>query len=161
MIGDMLKRLCLLGLLLGGFHVAGAAPTLEDRQPGLSEWLGGNTHPSLGLIDPSRLSVQHSFSFGFASGGGPNGGSVMQSLYATQFRYQFSNPLTMTFVLGLQNSRFGGGDVTGDYSSVLGGIKLDYRPTSNFFINVEFMRSPVQTWPGMYRQHGQAVPSAE
>jgi len=154
----MLKNLCWLGMFLVCFSAASAAPTLENHQSGFKDWLGGNTRSSLGLIDPSRLSVQHNIAFGMASGGGQ---SVMQSLYATRFRYQLSNPLVLTFQLGVMNNRFGGRNLAGNFNSLISGVRLDYSPSINFHINVELLQGPVYSWPGVYNQHRWAVSSNE
>jgi hypothetical protein len=52
-----------------------------------------------GLLDPSKLTVHHSLSFGAMSG---NGSSLKsQSMYATMIQYSFAKPLTLNLNFGL------------------------------------------------------------
>ncbi len=78
----------------------------------------------------------------------------MQSMYATRIGYQLSDPLKLTFLLGVQNSRFNSPQLQPmDFNSLLGGARLDYNPTDNFHLRVEFQNSPygsVNPWSNRY-----------
>lgn len=52
------------------------------------------------LLDPARLSVQNSLSFGAMSGGGTSS-LQSQSLYSTLMRYQFAAPVTLNLNFSL------------------------------------------------------------
>ncbi|MCU0608659.1 MAG: hypothetical protein MUF22_02680 [Chitinispirillaceae bacterium] len=47
-----------------------------------------------GILDPSRLKIAHSMSFGMASGTSMSG-LQSQSLYSTMMQYQFAAPVTL------------------------------------------------------------------
>ena len=133
--------------LLAAWVLTGAAatpgvkgPAYSGSRPTVSDWIGQKDYsqPSLGLIDPSRLDVSHTVSVGGAFGGGQ---SLMQSLYAANFAYRLSDPLTLNFTVGMQNLKYNSPGM-GDYTSPLGGVSLDYRPSKNFRFIASFQRGP-------------------
>ena len=136
-----------IGLLLAvGLAVSAfAIPLNEDNRPTVKDWLHGTgyTGSSLGLIDPSRLTVSHSVSFG---GSFSNGQSLMQSLYASCFSYRLSDPLMLTFALGVQNLKYNNVPGIDAQSSLLGGFRLDYKPSDNFRFRIQFQRTPAGIW---------------
>ena len=140
-----MRKLLTVGILALAVTGAWAAPDIGGNQIGFRNWLGGARQPSLGLINPAKLTVNHTASFGFSSSGGA---SVMQSLYATQFGYQLSNPVTLTLLLGVQNSQVAGRTpYTGSYNSVFGGMALDYHASEGFRFHLEVAGSPFTTLP--------------
>lgn len=139
------KYLITLILVSGYFVSAQTKPTYQDNRPTVSDWISGkmpNT-TSLGLIDPSRLTVNHSASFGFSGSGDQ---SLMQSLYATSLTYKFSSPLTLNLILGVQNLKFNNVPGLNSENSLLGGVSLDYRPNRKLHIRLEFQQSPLTTF---------------
>jgi hypothetical protein len=116
-----------------------AAPTYQDSRPGLNDYLSGKSRSMLGLLDPSRMTIQHDIQMGVSFGGGS---SLMQSLYASRIGYRLSDPLTLTFTIGMANTRFGYGPTYYNTNSLLGGAALDYRPTKDIFFHLEFMHGP-------------------
>ena len=117
-----------------------AAPTMKSDQLGFRDWLGGSRSPSFNLFDPSKLTVQHNLSFGFSSGGS---GSLAQSLYMTKLGYRLSDPVTLTFLLGVQNNQYSGKmNLPSNYNNFMGGFAVDYRPHKDVFIHLEMLHSP-------------------
>ncbi len=144
----MNKLIALLCLMIIGAGTVQAQPTRNDGTLSFRDWLGGNSQPSFQFLDPSKVTFQQSASFGTSMG---NGASTMQSLYMAKIGYQLSNPLTMTFLVGLQNNQFMGAGVQNmSLTSPFGGVMLDYRPTDNTFIHFSMLRAPQQTWQSMY-----------
>ncbi|MBT3233019.1 MAG: hypothetical protein HN356_09400 [Calditrichaeota bacterium] len=139
------KILITLTLVLACIVSAYAKPTYEDNRPSVKDWIGGKlpNSASLGLIDPSKLTVNHAASFGFSGSGDQ---SLMQSLYATRLTYKFSNPLTVNLILGVQNSKFNNVPGINSENALLGGISLDYRPSKKLHIRLEFQQSPLSTF---------------
>ena len=138
----MRKIFYIIGVLLLCISALTATPRMNDGKLGFRDWLIGGSSPASigGLIDPSRLTVQHNVSFGLASGGGS---SMMQSLYTTRFGYRVSDPLTLTLMLGVMNNQFKGcANVPASYSNFLGGVALDYRPRHDISIHFEVLRAP-------------------
>jgi len=122
-----------------------SAPTKKDYSPKLNDYIGGRSISSFGLLDPSRMTVNHSVQMGYSSFGG---GSLMQSLYATSIGYRISDPLKMTVTLGLSGNRLNIGGTPTTFNSLIGGARLDYRPTKDFHLMLEFSRTP-----GLYQSN--------
>lgn len=133
--------LCAL-IIIGG--TASGAPYRDKPKLGFRNYLGGQGTPSIGLIDPSKLSVSHAVSFGATVG---NGASLMQSLYTARFGYKLSNPVTLSFLLGVQNSRFGGSGDNLNLTSPIGGVQLEYRPSKNFLFRIDVQQSTGSALP--------------
>lgn len=66
----------------------------------------------------------------------------MQSLYATNIGYRLSDPLTLTFTLGLAGGRYNFGGVPATYNSFIGGARLDYSPSKDVHLRLQFDRVP-------------------
>lgn len=125
-----------------------AAPTRQNDEQGFRDWLGGRQKQvSFQLFDPSRLTINHSVSFGGSFG---NDASLMQSIYMTRIGYQLSDPLTMTLLLGLQNSQIGGSAPDMSLTSPIGGFMLDYKPMKNMYFHLSIIRAPQQYRFGSY-----------
>jgi hypothetical protein len=116
-----------------------AAPTYGDGSPSLRDYISGRTMPTLGILDPSKMTISHNIQMGFASFGG---GSMMQSLYATTVGYQLSNPLTLNVTMGLAGTRYNFGGAPMTYNSLIGGATLDYRPSKDVFFRLSFNHGP-------------------
>jgi len=129
-------------LILVGMSVA--APTILVKRPTVNDWIGGMGRSTSGLIDPSRLTINHGMSFGASFGGG---NSLMSGLYQTNFLYRLSNPLTLSLSLGMQNLKYSGNPTS--QSSILAGFGLDYRPTKNLHFRVQMQQMPF----GSYRNN--------
>ncbi|NLG15819.1 MAG: hypothetical protein GX556_00655, partial [Fibrobacter sp.] len=74
--------------------VAGAFGQSKDDY-GTSESQSGT-----GFLDPSKISINHSLSFGMSSYSGTPG-LQSQGLYATMMQYKFSAPVTLNLNFGL------------------------------------------------------------
>ena len=123
-----------------------AAPINQDRRQSVSDWLGVKNKPSLGLVDPSRLSVHHAFSFGASFGGDQ---SLLSSLYATNLTYQLSNPVTLNLLIGVQNNRIAGMPGVYNQTSLIGGFSFDYKPSKNMHFRLEMYQAPGAGWSMM------------
>ena len=61
-----------------------------------------NSQFGLSILDPSRLSISHSFSMSYMSIGGKG---VAQNVYLNTLRYQIAAPLMLTVQWGIQHFR--------------------------------------------------------
>lgn len=61
---------------------------------------GSGDSQGKGFLDPSRLTVHNSLSFGMLSGAGESG-LKSQSLYTTMMQYKFTAPVTLNLNFGL------------------------------------------------------------
>jgi len=116
----------------------------QGVQLGFKDWLKGRSSPTRTLgLDPLRLSVNHTISMGYSSF---SGGSLMQSLYATNIAYKLSNPLTLSIMLGAQNNLLNFSGEPLNYNLLIGGFALDYRPSKDILFRMEFSRNPNRIW---------------
>ena len=146
-----MRKYLIFSILLIGTLALNAAPTTKSNQLGFRDWLSSGRASSFSLLDPSRMTVQHSLSFSYGSGGN---GSLAQSLYLTRLGYKLSDPVTLTFLLGVQNNQYSGKlTLPSNYNSLLGGVALDYRPSRDFHLRLEVLQSPRYLYlsdPGFY-----------
>ena len=135
----MYRYIFVLLLIVFAFDLD-AAPTVKSDKLGFRDWLGGNRGTHFSLFNPSRLTVQHNVSFGISSS---SSGSLAQSLYMTKLGYKLSDPVTLTFLLGVQNNQYSGRlALPSSFNSYIGGVALDYRPHRDVFIRFEMLHSP-------------------
>lgn len=105
-----------------------------------------NTDQTSGLFDLSRLSVQHSLSFGMASTFNKSD-LKSQSLYTTMLQYKFAAPVTvnLNFSLPIHSTFSSGQNFTPDnlssfeyFKNVPFDFSINWQPTQNmrFLLNV-------------------------
>src|SRR6185369_12698179 len=78
-------------------------------------------------LDPSRMQITSSFSFGTGFGGGPS-----QGLQVTSLQYRIGEPLAVRVSMG---NAFGVPGARGS-SPFLEGLDLSYRPFDSFMVQV-------------------------
>lgn len=99
-----------------------------------------------GLLDPSRMNMSHSMSFGYANAGGTG---VSRGLYMNRIDYQIARPLLLTTHLGYQFQPSGPEEwnpaKTGN--DFIGAADLTWSPTRNsqFRLSVARGMSPYQS----------------
>ncbi len=148
----------ILVLFVFGISAVQAAPFSDYSKPTINDWIGGSVSQSgfglrpygsssAGLLDPSRLSIDHAVSFGVTSSGDQ---SLTQALYQSRFNYRLSNPLTLSLMMGVQNMN--GNNIPGFNSenAVFGGFSLDYRPSKNVFFHLEMQHLPAGSYAPAY-----------
>ncbi len=112
------------------------------------------------LFDPSRLSIQHSLSFGMASASGVSD-LKSQSLYSTMLQYKFSAPVTinLNFSLPIHSTFSSAQNLTPNNLSSLEYFKsmpfnfsLNWQPTQNmlFHINISRITANSYFWDDPY-----------
>jgi len=134
----------LLLALTGVALLAAAAPALAQDATGFgtSPFSPATAVPvsqlarPFGALDPTRLHVSTSLSFGSGFGG------TTQGLQVTSLSYQFGRPLAMSVSVG---STFGGANANTN-AFFLEGLNLSYRPMSSMVFNIQYhdFRSPLQ-----------------
>ncbi|MBU1320158.1 MAG: hypothetical protein KKG33_08410 [candidate division Zixibacteria bacterium] len=106
--------------------------------------IGSNRYESkFSLLDPSRFSMQHSYSVVYSSVGG-TGQTI--GLYMNSMRYQVSNSLDVNVALGwyhqpgtmFSNSNRG----TTDYGTILPNVQILYQPSEKFRLMIGFESLP-------------------
>lgn len=136
-----------LGICLAGVAEAQFKGQLPESHTNAGEAM---KRPSEGLLfgwlDPSRLSMRHSYSLSYSSFGG-QGLSV--GMYTNSLFYQFSAPLDVRFDVSLVHSPFGSLGKSGNFGGIyLNRAELNYRPTDNMWFQIQFRQLPPLYWLG-------------
>ncbi|UCE19938.1 MAG: hypothetical protein JSV84_06230 [Gemmatimonadota bacterium] len=128
----------LIPYLLGG-QERSSGQTFLSRSS--TDDLGYGLSRGLSLLNPDRFSMSHSYTMSLFSSGGEG---HMVGLYMNTMKYQFSNPLLLTVHVGYMHQPFATAHARRmtDANAVLSGFELEYRPTKNFFLKVEYGTTP-------------------
>lgn len=139
----MKRGLCLL-VLACGLVRAQLAPLVSSP----------SYTPSLGLGSPvpvtsnKAFEIHNSYTLSYASGGGA---SMSQGMVLSQMSYKLANPLTLNLDVGmatpLYSSGMTGANVSGN-QFLLPRVGLDYRPTENTLISINYSRMPASYYYG-------------
>lgn len=102
-----------------------------------------------GLLDPSRFRMRQSYSLSYMSG---DAGSGSVGMYMNTIEYQLFKPLTLHVGLGYLHQPFGsrGANSAGlavDDGFFIPSAGLEYRPSENFLLMVDFRQYPSGTSP--------------
>ncbi len=137
----MRHRFLLLAVFLFGLPALSFAQLKSETQPNIAQALTkptrGQGFLSLIGLNPSRFSMQHSYTLSFGTGGA-------QGLYLNTMRYQLANPLTLHLQVGFAHQAFGGlgyGN-PGKGQFFVSGAGLKYEPSQNFRLLFEFSQQP-------------------
>ena len=118
---------------------------MEPRPPSVSEKVGSSPDQNLlfGFLNTQNFSMSHSISMSYLSMGSSNVGVTM---YTNTMRYQIAEPLSLRADVGFMFSPFGSsaGLLKNDVNKIfLERAQLDYRPTKDFSVSVQFRQIPV------------------
>ncbi|MEE9553609.1 MAG: hypothetical protein V3W18_04860 [candidate division Zixibacteria bacterium] len=100
------------------------------------------------IFDPSRLSMNQSYSLSYYSGGG-NSGSI--GYYMNSLEYRFSSPLKIRVDLGYLHSPtglFSRNSTVNNSGMFVPGISIDWKPTENFNFRLDYHHVPVDYYRG-------------
>jgi hypothetical protein len=101
----------------------------------------------VGLIglDPNRFSMQQSYSLSYMSLGGHD---FSQGVYLNTMSYRFSEPLQVSLQWGVMNQPLSGLGVPSLYQNgiFLSGASVEYKPSRNLSIGVQYNRRPGGLW---------------
>jgi len=148
------KKFIAAGLLLLIVPTFAFAQLKEDTKVDMATAL---TRPNkiqglVGLIglDPNKFSMSHSYSLSFVTGGGH---SFNQGLYLNTMSYRLFNPLTMYLQLGFAHQPFGQlgeKNLSGGNQFFVSGAGLEYQPSENFKLQLEFRQQPYSFYNPYY-----------
>ena len=111
-----------------------AAESLIRPAPSISSFLG--------LLSSDNFMMRHNFSFSYLSSGGQD---LSLASYTNSMFYRIADPLNLRVDLTLQGSPFGqyGSLGQNDFSRLfVSRAELNYRPTDNMFIKLQFSQRP-------------------
>ena len=100
-------------------------------------------------LDPTRLSMSHSYSMSYMSVGDRG---FTQGLYLNTLKYQFAIPLTFTVQWGMAHQPFQGNNTSPILQNgfFLSGAQVRYKPTENTIIQLDFHQNPYNSFGGYY-----------
>jgi hypothetical protein len=105
----------------------------------------------VGLIglNPNRFSMQQSYALSYMSLGGHG---FSQGVYLNTMSYQLADPLLVSFQWGFLNQPLGSFGVPSLYNNGLfvSGASVEYKPSRNLSIGVQFNRDPRGYWSPQY-----------
>ncbi len=92
-------------------------------------------------LDPSKFSMNHSYSF---SAGTTGGESFNMGLYLNTMKYRLSGPLTLHLQLGIQHSPLGQrSDLRTSGSDVfVSSAGMEFKPSDNLKLQLQFSQRP-------------------
>jgi hypothetical protein len=103
--------------------------------------------PTVDLLDPSRFSINHSMSFGMASG--TSSSLKSQSLYTTMLQYKFSQPVTLNlnFSLPIHSTFNDAQNLTADnlesadyFRNIPFDAHLTWKPADNLMMRISVVK---------------------
>ncbi len=137
--------LIVIGVVVGSVSAFAQFRSQVDGQPSVSQSLvkpNASISNFFGILNPENFQMRHSFAFNYFSGGGYG---VSIASYTNSMFYKIADPLNVRFDVTLQGSPFGGGGdfQQSDLSRVfLSRAELNYRPSENTFIKLQFNQVP-------------------
>ena len=140
--------LCAL-LALVPLAAAGQFKSSLENRPGVSESIlqPGTSDAWLGIFDPNRLSMRHTFSLSYGAFGGGRGMSL--GMYTNSLFYRIADPLDVQVDVSLMyspSSSYMGGPQK-DFSGIyITRAQLNYRPSQSTLVQINFQQYPVSPW---------------
>ena len=116
-----------------------------ENQPSASQSLvrpATSINSLLGILNPDNFMMHHSFALSYMSFGGTG---LSLASYTNSMFYKIADPLSVRFDITLQGSPFGnyGGLQQNDFSKLyISRAELNYRPTENMFIKLQYNQLP-------------------
>ena len=107
-----------------------------------------------GWFDPSRLTMHNSYSLSYTTSGSK--GYSLGEL-TSNIAYQISDPLSVQFDVSLLHSPFN--NLGGNFANNISGIyltraELNYRPSKNMFLQIQYRQLPSMYWLNNYDRMG-------
>ena len=143
MIGEQMRKIAAIFLVI--------IPVVATAQSPVPA--GGESYVKKGnfsIFDPSKLTMSHSYSLSYFSGGRQSG-SI--GYYMNSLEYRFIKPLKIRLDLGYLHSPsglFSGGSNAVNSGIFVPGVAVDWRPSDNFNFRFDYRQVPI----GYYGGHG-------
>lgn len=119
-----------------------------ESKPSVSESLIRPEESGLmfGWFDPSRLTMHHSYSLSYMTGGGQG---LSLGVYTNSLFYKIADPLDVQVDISLMHSPYSSFGSTKDFSGVLlSRAQLNYRPADNMLLQIQYRQLPTMYWMG-------------
>lgn len=134
-----------MGLMLFTGVAAAQFKSQAENQQSVSQSLvhpGSNINSFLGLLNPDNFMMRHSFDLSYISSGGYG---LSLASYTNSIFYKIADPLNVRMDVTLQGSPFGNysGYQQSDLNKIfLSNAELNYRPSENVFIKLQYNQVP-------------------
>ena len=107
-----------------------------------------------GWFDPSRLTMHNSYTLSYTTSGSK--GYSLGEL-TSNIAYRISDPLSVQFDVSLLHSPFN--NLGGNFANNISGIyltraELNYRPSKNMFLQIQYRQLPSMYWLNNYDRMG-------
>jgi hypothetical protein len=115
---------------------------------------GGDGGSLFGFFNPANFSMRQSISMNYMTMGGQ---SMSLAMYTNSMSYRISQPLTLSADVSVMNSPYS--TLGNSFSKSINGIyltraELNYRPTKDFSIDVQFNQNPLYRYYNPYYYYG-------
>ncbi len=149
-----MRRACaIIMLVLLSLPVAGLAQFKAQQRSKINfaSLLSGGLQPQglVGMIglDPSRFHMSQSYTLSFMNIGGQ---SFSQGVYLNTMSYRFNIPLTLNVQWGMRHSPLAAAGINSPFKNgfFLSGASLEYKPSKNFQIGVQYSTYPRYLYGG-------------
>ncbi len=148
------RMLALLAAVLMLLPVLAFGQLKEQLKPQSFSQLLTQPQGLIGLLglDPSRFSMQHSYSISYMALGGHG---FSQGVYLNTMSYRFSDPLQVSLQWGILNQPFGSFGASSLYQNgfFLSGASMEYKPSRNFSIGLQYNNIPGSGVYSPYRSY--------
>lgn len=135
--------------VLVSYTTVGQLKSKAAPAPSISESLVKPTDAWLDLFDVNKLSMRHSYSLMYTSVAG-KGLSV--GMYTNSLMYKFSDMLDLQADVSVMHSPYSSFGNQSDLSGIfLNRAELNYRPTENMWLQLQFRQVPPMYWLSGYR----------
>ncbi len=148
--------LLMLMLLLSSVSYAQFKDQLSDKSSVENSLFRSNDDGGslFGFINPANFSMRQSVSMNYMTMGGQ---SLSLAMYTNSMTYKISQPLTLSADVSLMSSPYS--TLGNSFQKSINGIyltraELNYRPTKNFSVDVQFNRNPLYSYYNPYYYYG-------
>jgi len=139
-----------LMLVMSSSSFAQFKDQLPDQSSVQNSMIRSDNNFLLGFFNPANFSMRQSVSMSYTTFG--NRGLAL-GMYTNSMSYKISNPLTLSADVSLLNSPYS--SLGSKFSQGLNGIyltrvDLNYRPSNNFQIDLQFNQNPLNRYYNPY-----------
>lgn len=151
-----MKKMKTMAAALMVFPVMAFAQLKEPENPvPFSQLLTQGLSAPRGLVgliglNPNRFSMQHSYSLAYMSAGGHG---YSQGMYLNTMSYRLADPLQLSLQWGIMNQPLSALGASPMYASgfFLSGANLEYKPSKNVSLGIQFNSYPAGHYYSPYR----------
>jgi hypothetical protein len=141
------KNFVVLALMIVLLPVLAFGQLKEQLKPQSFSQLLTQPQGLIGLIglNPNRFSMQQSYSLSYTSLGGRD---FSQGVYLNTMSYRVADPLQVSLQWGVMHQPLGGLGVQSLYQNgfFVSGASVEYKPSRNLSVGVQFNRNPAGYW---------------